>query len=102
MQSTQNLLTETVNELIFQLIWKIEARLSVLKSLVNCKILIIDKRFITFSDSLNHVLKNLEVSQSSNSDLLKDNVEYLKKELNCNDELIKSLIDTQTEILDTV
>ena len=101
-QSTQNLLTETVNELIFQLIWKIEARLSVLKSLVNCKILIIDKRFITFSDSLNHVLKNLEVSQSSNSDLLKDDVEYLKKELNCNDELIKSLIDTQTEILDTV
>ena len=102
MQSTQNLLTETVNELIFQLISKIEAQLSALKSLVNCKILIIDKRFITFSESLSHVLKNLEVSQSSNSDLLKGNVEYLKKELNCNDELIKSLIDTQTEILDTV
>ena len=91
-QSTQNVHTETVNE---QLIWKIEAHLSALKSLTNCEISIIDKRLNTFSDTLNHVLKNLEVSQSSNTDLLKDNVEYLKKELNSKYELIKSLIDTQ-------
>ena len=97
-QSTQNVLTETVNE---QLIWKIEAQLSALKSLVNCEISIIDKRLNTFSDTLNHVLKNLEVSQNSNTDLLKENVEYLKKELNSKDELIKSLVDTQTAILET-
>ena len=41
------------------------------------------------------VLKNLEVSQNSNSDLLKENVEYLKKELNSKDELIKSLTHRQ-------
>ena len=99
MQSTQNVPTETVNE---QLIWKKEAQLSALKSLVNCEILIIDKRLNTFSDTLNHVLKNLEVSQNSNTDLLKENVEYLKKELNSKDELIKSLVDTQTAILETI
>ena len=69
---------ETVNE---QLIWKIEAQLSALKSLVNSKISVIDKRLDTFLDTLNDVLKNLEVSQNSNTDLLKANVEYLKKEL---------------------
>ena len=68
MQSTQNVPMETVNE---QLIWKKEAQLSALKSLVNCEILIIDKRLHTFSETLNHVLKILEVSQNSNTDLLK-------------------------------
>ena len=98
-QSTQNVPTETVNE---QRIWKIEAQLSALKSLVNCEISIFDKRLNTFSDTLNHLLKNLEVSQNSNTDLLKENVEYLKKELNSKDELIKSLTDTQATILDTI
>ena len=68
MQSTQNVPTETVNE---QLIWKKKAQLSALKSLVNCEILIIDKKLNTFSETLNHVLKKLEVSQNSNTDLLK-------------------------------
>ena len=54
------------------------------------------------SRNKNHVLKNLEVSQNSNTDLLKENVEYLKKELNSKDELIKSLVDTQTAILETI
>ena len=99
MQSTQNIPTEIVNE---QLIWKIKAQLSALKSLVNCKISIIDKRLNTFSDTLNHVLKNLEISQNSNTDLLKENVKYFKKELNSKNELIKSLIDTQIAILDTM
>ena len=53
-------------------------------------------------DTPNHVLKNLKVSQNSNTDLLKENAEYLKKELNSEDELIKSFIDTQTAILDTI
>ena len=39
----------------------------------------IDKRLNTFSDTLNQVLKSLEVSQNSYTDLLKENVEYLKK-----------------------
>ena len=98
-QSSQSVPTETVNK---ELIWKIEAQLSALKSLVNCEISIIDKRLNTFSDTLNHVLKNLKVSQSSDIDLLKTNVEYLKKEPNSKDELIKSLIDIQTAILDTI
>ena len=98
-QSTQNLLMETVNE---QLIWKIEAQLSALKCLVNCEISIIDKRLNSFSDTLNHILKNLEVGQNSNTDLLKENVEYLMKELNSKDELIKSLVDTRTSILETI
>ena len=75
---------------------------SALKSIVNYKISRTDKRLNTFSETLNHVLKNLEISQSSNTGLLQENVEYLKKELNSKDELIKSLIDTQTAILDTI
>ena len=76
-QSTQKVPTETVNE---QLIWKIEVQLSTLKILVNCEVSIIRKRRNTFSDSLNH----------------------LKKELNSKGELTKSLTDTQTAILDTI
>ena len=59
-------------------------------------------RLNTFSEILNHVLKKLEVSQNSNTDLLKQNVEYLKKELNSKDELIKSIVDTQTAILEAI
>ena len=81
---------------------KNEAQLSALKSIVNCNISIIHKRLNTFSDTLNHVLKNLEVSQNSNTNLVKQNVEYLKKELNSKDELIKFLVDTQTAILKTI
>ena len=77
-------------------------QLSGFKSLVNCKIPIIDKRLNTFSETLYPVLKDLEVSQNSSTDLLKENVEYLKRELDFKDELIKSLIDTQTAILDTI
>ena len=72
MQSIKNVPTETVNE---KLIWKIETQLSALKSLVNCKISIIDKRLSTFLDTLNHTLKKLEVSENGNTDLLKENEE---------------------------
>ena len=75
--------------------------ISTLKA-VNCEISVIDKkRLTTFSDALKHVLKTLEVSQNSNTDLLKESIEYLKKELNSKDELIKSLVDTQSDF-DTI
>ena len=38
----------------------------------------------------------------NDTDLHKENVEYLKKELNSKDELIKPLIDTQNVILETI
>ena len=50
------------------------------------------RRLNASSDSLNHVLKNLEISQNSNTNLLKENKEYLKKELNSKDDLIKLLM----------
>ena len=75
-QSTQNFHTEIANK---KLIWKIEAQLSAFKSLVNCEFSIIDKRHNTFLQTLKHVLKNLEISQSSSIDSLKENVKYLKK-----------------------
>ena len=62
----------------------------------------IDKKLNSFSDSLNHALKTLEVSQNGNTDLLKENAKYLKKERNAKGDLIKFLIDTLTTILDTV
>ena len=54
----------------------------------------------TFSDTLSHILKSF--SQNSNTNLLKENVEYLKKEMNSKDELIKSVVDTQTAIIETI
>ena len=54
----------------------------------------------TFSDTINHILKSF--SQNSNTNLLKENVEYLKKELNSKDELIKTLVDTHTAIIETI
>ena len=55
-QSTQNVPTETVNE---QLIWKIEAQLSAIKSLVKCEISIIDEKLNTFSRHLKSRFKKL-------------------------------------------
>ena len=54
----------------------------------------------TFSDTLSHILKSF--SQNSNTNLLKENVEYLMKEMNSKDELIKSVVDTQTAIIETI
>ena len=48
------------------------------------------KRLNTFSDTLNYVFKNLEVTQNSNTILIKENL-YLKKKLNSKGELVKSL-----------
>ena len=63
--------------------------ISAIQSSVNFEISINDKKRDAFLDSLNHLLKNLKISQNNSSDLL----EYLKKELNSQDGLIKSLTE---------
>ena len=55
-QSTQNVCMETVNE---QLLWKIEAQLSALKSLVKCEISIIEERLKCFFRHLKSRFKKL-------------------------------------------
>ena len=51
-KATQNVPLETVNK---KLLWKIEVQLSAIKSIVNCKISVIEKRLNIFSDFYNHV-----------------------------------------------
>ena len=66
--------------------------ISAIQSSVNFEISINDKKRDAFLDSLNHLLKNLKISQNNSSDLL----EYLKKELNSQDGLIKSFDSSAT------
>ena len=81
---------------------KTEAKISALTSLIDCEISEIDKKVNSFSETLNQILKDLEKMQKYHTFLLRENTEFLKNELKSKDETIKSLIETQTLILDSL
>ena len=51
---------------------------------------------------MNQLSKLSDTIQKDRSLLLNDNIEFLKNELKSKDEMIKSLIETQTSVLQTV
>ena len=60
------------------------------------------KKLDSFSESVNQPSKMFDVFKKEHSLLLNENVELLKNELKSKDEMIKSLVDTQTLVLETV
>ena len=60
------------------------------------------KKLDSFSESVNQLVKMSDTFKKEHSLLLNENIELLKNELKSKDELIKSLIDTQTLVLETV
>ena len=51
---------------------------------------------------MNQLSKMFDTIQKDRSLLLNENIEFLKNELKSKDEMIKSLIETQTLVLETV
>ena len=54
------------------------------------------------SENMNQLSKIFDTIQKDRSLQLNENIEFLKNELKSKDEMIKSLIETQTLVLETV
>ena len=55
----------------------------------------------SLNERLNHLMHN-ETSHSKTFELLQETVTFLQSELRSKDEIIKTLLETQTAVLDTV
>ena len=73
---------------------KIEALITTIKSYVSCEISMINAKLTSFSEHINKTISNLES--------LQDNISFPQKKLLMKNEIIKSLSETQTVVLDTI
>ena len=77
-------------------IFKVEAQLLALKSYVNCELSILRKQTESFTErtkmSLDHENRNIDV--------LHKNIAFLQNKLTKKNKIIKSLMETQTAVLD--
>ena len=76
---------------------KIKAQLIAMESYIKCEISNIDQKIKSLYECFNGV-KETEKS----NEVLQKNVTFLQNELIRKDEIIKSLLETQTSILETV
>ena len=96
----ENITRETVtNE---KLVLKFEAKISTMKNYIDCELSEVTKKLDSFSESVNQLSKMSGIFKKEHSLLLNENTELLKNELISTDEMIKSLINTQTLVLETV
>ena len=96
----ENITRETVtNE---KLVLKFEAKISAMKNYIDCELSEVTKKLDSFSESVNQLSKMSDIFKKEHSLLLNENIELLKNELKSKDEMIKSLIDTQTLVFETV
>ena len=73
-----------------------------MKNYLDCELSEVTKKLDSFSESVNQLSKMSDIFKKEHSLLLNENIELLKNELKSKDEMIKSLIDTQTLVLETV
>ena len=81
---------------------KIEAFITALKSYVNCEISIINAKLTSFCEDINKKIRNLNHREDKHLESLQDNISFLQKELFMKNEIIKSLTETQTVVVDTI
>ena len=77
---------------------KLEVQFSAIKSYVIREISALVQKIEQISESLN----NLKQNDNRNTDMLKNNISFLKQELRSKDELIKSLMDPQIMVFETI
>ena len=80
----------------------IEALITALKRYVSCDISMINAKLTSFSDHINKTVSSLNHHKDKHLKSLQDNISFLQKELLMKNEIIKSLTETQTVVLDTV
>ena len=81
---------------------KLEAKFSALKSYVMCRISILVQKIEQISENANTMLSNLKQNDNRNTVMLEKNNSFLQKELRSKDGLIKSLMNTETIVLETI
>ena len=85
-----------------KLVRKFEAKISAMKNHIDCELSEVTKKLDSFSESVNQLSKMSDIFRKEHSLLLNENIELLKNELKSKDEMIKSLIDAQMLVLETV
>ena len=80
---------------------KPEAKLSATKSYVKCEITGIIEKVNTFTEKFDEKMRLFD-NMAKTLDMLQQNISFLQNQLISKDELIKSLMDTQTTILETL
>ena len=81
---------------------KFEAKISAIKNYIDCEFSEVNKKINSVSENMNQPSKMFDTIQKDRSLLLNENIEFLKNELKSKDEMINSLIETQTLVLETV
>ena len=76
---------------------KIEAHITAMKSSIKCEISNIDQKIKSLYEYFNSIKETEKLNE-----LLQKNVTFLLNELIRKDEIIKSLLETQTSILETI
>ena len=80
---------------------KPELKLSAIKSYVKCKITGIIDKVNTFTEKFDEKMRLFD-NMAKTLDMFQQNISFLQNQLISKDELIKSLMDTQTTILETL
>ena len=80
---------------------KPEAKLSAIKSYVKCEITGIIDKVNTFTEKFDEKMRLFD-NMAKTLDMFQQNISFLQNQLISKDELIKSLMDTQTAILETL
>ena len=67
-----------------------------------CEISALAQKIEQISKNFNTTLNNLKQNDDRNNNMVENNFSFLQQELRPKDELIKSLMDTQTVVLKTI
>ena len=81
---------------------KPQAQISALKNSVICEISILVQNVEQILESVNTAFSNLKQDDDKNTVMLEKSISFLQQELRSKDEIIKSLMDTQTIVLETI
>ena len=79
-----------------------EAKFSALKGYIDCEISILNSKVDLFINSLKETITKIEKRESDNIEILLENTRFLQKELLAKNDLIKSLMETQTVALEGI
>ena len=81
---------------------KTEALITALKSYISCDISVTNAKLTSFTDHINKTISNLNHPEDKHLESLQDNIYIPQEELLMKNEIIKSLTETQTAVLDTI
>ena len=80
-------------------VWKYEAKISALKSYVQCELSTLHNKIDRFMETFNKTISNFETKPY---EILQDNTEFLQNEPRSKDEIIKTLMETQAAVLENL